>query len=85
EVLADMTVDQSRAEEEVGDLLFAIANLARKLGIEPETALRKANAKFVRRFTTMETRVTGSGRALSDVTLEELESEWQRVKHTPPA
>lgn len=85
EVLAEMTVDHSRAEEEIGDLLFAIANLSRKLGIEPETALRKANAKFVRRFTTMETRITGSGRALSDVTLEELEAEWQRVKRTTPA
>ena len=43
-------IDRAAAEEEMGDLLFAIANLSRKLGIEPETALRKANDKFTRRF-----------------------------------
>jgi len=55
EVVASASPDQARAEEEMGDLLFAIANLSRKLGIEPETALRKANDKFTRRFTSMET------------------------------
>ena len=47
-------IDHARAEEEMGDLLFTIANLSRKLGIEPETALRKANDKFTRRFGTLE-------------------------------
>ena len=50
-----------RAEEEMGDLLFAIANLSRKLGIEPETALRKANDKFTRRFGTLEQSVADVG------------------------
>ena len=50
-------IDRRRAEEEMGDLLFAIAHLSRKLGIEPETALRKANDKFTRRFTAMETAI----------------------------
>src|SRR5262249_10306631 len=51
---------QDSVEEEVGDLLFAIANLARKLDVEPETALRKANEKFTRRFTAMERAVKES-------------------------
>ena len=50
---------RERAEEEMGDLLFAIANLSRKLGIEPETALRKANDKFTTRFTAMEAAIAG--------------------------
>ena len=57
EVVAEGSVDLERAEEEMGDLFFAIANLSRKLGVEPETALRKANAKFAARFTAMETRL----------------------------
>jgi MazG family protein len=72
--------DQARAEEEMGDLLFAVANLSRKLGIEPETALRKANDKFTRRFEVMEETIAATGRAMKDMTLEELEAEWQRVK-----
>ncbi len=72
--------DRERAEEEMGDLLFAIANLSRKLGIEPETALRKANDKFTRRFTAMEQRIVSRGRTLSELSLDELEGEWGRVK-----
>lgn len=77
---ADGEVDQARAEEEMGDLLFAIAHLARKLGIEPETALRKANDKFTRRFTGMESAIAEAGRAMNDMTLEELETQWQKAK-----
>jgi MazG family protein len=72
--------DHDRAEEEMGDLLFAIANLARKLNIEPETALRKANDKFTRRFGALERSVTSSGRAMKDMALAELEREWQAAK-----
>jgi MazG family protein len=78
-------VDRARAEEEMGDLLFTIANLSRKLGIEPETALRKANDKFTRRFGTLEQSVAASGRAMKDMTLEELEAEWQRAKSSQNA
>jgi MazG family protein len=67
-------------EEEMGDLLFAIANLARKLGIEPEAALRQANDKFTRRFGQMEAAVRAGGRALHDCSLQEMEDEWGRVK-----
>jgi MazG family protein len=78
--VVDGDADRERAEEEMGDLLFAIANLARKLGIEPETALRKANDKFTRRFGTLERTVAESGRTMGEMTLEELEKEWQRAK-----
>src|SRR6185295_12773484 len=56
--------DKAHAEEEMGDLLFAIANLSRKLDIEPEAALRRANDKFTRRFTSMESRVARSERKM---------------------
>ena len=69
----------SRAEDEVGDLLFAVANLARKLGVEPESALRRANDKFIRRFEAVERGVPAQGRSVRDATLEELEAEWQRM------
>src|SRR5262249_11421123 len=79
-VEAQGTVDPDRAEEEMGDLLFSIAQLSRKLGIEPETALRKANDKFTKRFEALERNVNASGRAMKDMTLEELESEGRHVK-----
>jgi MazG family protein len=80
EVESGATGHLSRAEEEMGDLLFAITNLSRKLGIEPEAALRRANEKFTRRFDAMERAFTGRGRMLSDASLGEMEEEWQRVK-----
>jgi nucleoside triphosphate diphosphatase len=69
-----------RIEEEMGDLLFAIANLARKLGIEPESALRKANDKFTRRFTALEGVFQEQGRSVHDATLEQMEEVWGQVK-----
>lgn len=72
--------DRAHIEEEMGDLLFALANLSRKLGIEPEAALRRANDKFTRRFQDMERRFAERGRRLDQSTLEEMEAEWQRVK-----
>ncbi|MBP7571228.1 MAG: nucleoside triphosphate pyrophosphohydrolase, partial [Acidobacteria bacterium] len=67
-------------EEEMGDLLFALANLARKLGIEPEAALRSADDKFARRFTTMERRFAARGESLKDAGLARMEEEWGRIK-----
>jgi uncharacterized protein YabN with tetrapyrrole methylase and pyrophosphatase domain len=64
----------------MGDLLFAIANLSRKLGIEPEAALRRATDKFTHRFEAMEHEFTDRGKRLNESTLEEMEAEWQRVK-----
>jgi ATP diphosphatase len=80
EVESGATGHLSPAEEEMGDLLFAIANLSRKLGIEPEAALRRANEKFTKRFDAVEQAFADQGRSLSDATLEEMEAEWQRVK-----
>lgn len=76
----DIPLDRGRAEEEIGDLLFAIANLSRKLGVEAETALRKANEKFTRRFAAMERSIAQSGRIMRNMSVDELEREWQRVK-----
>ena len=82
EVESGATGDLSRAEEEMGDLLFAIANLSRKLGIEPESALRRANEKFTGRFDAVEAAFASRGTPLSEATLQEMEDEWQRVKGT---
>src|SRR6266850_4197652 len=80
EVESGATGHLSRAEEEMGDLLFAITNLSRKLGIEPEAALRRANEKFTKRFDAMERSFAERGQILSDVPLDAMEEEWQRVK-----
>ena len=72
--------DRERLEEEMGDLLFALANLSRKLGIEPESALRRADDKFARRFTELERRFRARGQSLQDLTLDEMENEWARIK-----
>ena len=67
----------------MGDLLFSIAQLSRRLGIEPETALRKADDKFTKRFGRLEQSVTNAGKVMKDLTLEDLEAEWQRLKSVP--
>ena len=76
---------QARAEEEMGDLLFSIANLARKVGIEPESALRKANEKFSARFEALERAFEARGESVHDATLEAMEREWGIVKSTQTA
>ena len=81
ELRAAIAAKQSQAiEEELGDLLFAVANVSRHLGIEPEGALRAANHKFAMRFAMLERRFASQGRALGDATLDEMETEWQHVK-----
>ena len=70
----------ARAAEELGDMLFSIANLARKLGVEPESALRLANDKFTSRFDRVEARLERQGGSVHDATLDELESAWSNVK-----
>jgi len=74
------TGDRRHANEEMGDLLFSIANLARKLGIEPESALREANEKFTRRFQALEQQFEAEQRPLSKASLEEMEDVWRTVK-----
>ena len=68
-------------EDELGDLLFAVTNLARKLDIDPETALRRTNRKFERRFREVETRLAAQGKPLPGASLEEMESTWINIKN----
>lgn len=73
-------VDQQALEEEVGDLLFAVVNLARHLNVDAERALRSANHKFEHRFRAVEKHFERSDKPLSDASLDEMEAIWQRVK-----
>ncbi|WP_132252811.1 nucleoside triphosphate pyrophosphohydrolase [Methylobacterium segetis] len=66
--------------EEIGDLLFAVANLARHAGVDPEEALRRGNVKFERRFTAMAARLEAAGRGLADSDLAAMEAAWALVK-----
>ena len=71
---------RGRLEDEVGDLLFVLVNLARYLALDPESALRKTNRKFRRRFEYLEDRLREQGRKPADATLEEMELLWQESK-----
>ena len=71
---------QAAVEEEFGDLLFVIANLARHLRIEPERVLRQANAKFARRFAAVERKLAELGRSPAQSTLAEMDRLWEEVK-----
>ena len=83
ELRAELTdADPARLTDEVGDLLFVLANLARKLSLNPEECLRAANRKFARRFNLMEDSAANEGKALSEMTLDEMEARWQAVKRT---
>lgn len=76
--------DQSAMEEELGDVLFTLVNLAQHMKINPEMALRQATRKCQRRFRTMETLLHPSGQSIQDVSLEQLESLWQEAKSIRP-
>jgi nucleoside triphosphate diphosphatase len=71
---------RERLEDEVGDLFFVLVNIARYLSLDPESALRKTNRKFKRRFQWMEERLRASGRAPQQASMEELETLWQAAK-----
>jgi ATP diphosphatase len=70
----------SSIEEEFGDLLFVVANVARHLKLDPETALRAANAKFTRRFHAIEEKLAAQGRTPSQSTLAEMDRLWDEAK-----
>jgi len=72
--------DPARLSDEVGDLLFVLANLARKLNLDPETCLREANEKFSRRFNAMERVFEAEAKTLPELSLAEMEAGWKRVK-----
>lgn len=77
--------NQGRIEEEYGDLLFVLANLARHLGVDPESALRRANAKFERRFRRIESLLAAEGRRPEDTGLAEMDRLWDRIKSAEKA
>ncbi|PLX39464.1 MAG: nucleoside triphosphate pyrophosphohydrolase [Hyphomicrobiales bacterium] len=74
---------KDRIEDEIGDLLFVVANLARHLHIDPEKALQRTNEKFRTRFRHIETRLGEQGSTLQDASLDEMEALWQEAKTAP--
>ena len=72
--------DRENIDEEIGDLLFAVVNLARKLDVEPETALKKTNRKFRKRFKFIEEDLRSNGRTLEDSDLAEMDVLWNKAK-----
>ncbi len=79
-VEARETLPQGKVEEEYGDLLFVMANLGRHLGLDPEAALRRANAKFTRRFEAVEAKLAERGKTPSQSDLAEMDALWDQVK-----
>ena len=77
--------ERARLADEVGDLLFVLANLARKLSLDPEACLRAANDKFAHRFAAIEAALAAEGRTPSEATLEEMEAHWQAAKRSERA
>jgi MazG family protein len=78
--IADARSGEKHVAEEFGDLLFVMANIARHLKVDPEAALRDANAKFLRRFKSIETALAKTGRKPEDATLEEMDALWDAAK-----
>ena len=76
--------DPEALRHEVGDLLFATANLARHLGVDPEDALQRCNDRFVTRFRVVERGIVAEGRDLQDASLEEMEALWRQAKRDEP-
>ena len=85
ELRAALDEGHDRMEDEMGDLFFAIANLARKLKIEPEAALARANDKFTRRFNAVEATLDARGSSVHDASLGEMEAIWATVKKAEAA
>lgn len=80
ELASEPPASTGRVEEEVGDLLFAVANLSRFLHFDAETCLRRANQKFQRRFQAMEQELLQRGKALKECSLDEMEAVWGEIK-----
>lgn len=78
--ISDDNISTDKQEEEIGDLLFSCVNLARKLDIDPEIAMRRANKKFEQRFMFIENNLKKAGISLNDATLEQMEELWQKAK-----
>ena len=81
ETYADWELVQAEREEEIGDLLFVVVNIARFLKVDPEQALRKTNGKFRRRFSHVEAGIEARGKTLQQSSIDEMEALWQAAKH----
>jgi uncharacterized protein YabN with tetrapyrrole methylase and pyrophosphatase domain len=77
--------DGARVEEEIGDLMFVAANLARHFGIDPDMAMARANAKFIRRFGHVERRLAERGRKAGEATLAEMDALWNEARRADKA
>ena len=77
-------IDQSRLKDEIGDVLFSVINLARKLDIDPEQALKSTNNKFTNRFNYVEEDIVSNGNNIKDVSLNDMEDLWQKAKSITP-
>ena len=77
---SDRPADSDRVKEELGDLLFSVANLARHLKVDSESAVEGTTAKFARRFRTVEAAAKAEGKALKDMTLAEMDALWEKAK-----
>lgn len=83
EVAAELDdADPKKLQEEIGDLLFAITNLARHLEVDPEHAIEQCNQKFLRRFQFIETQIIQQGKSLQTASLDELDALWDKAKLT---
>ncbi len=80
ELLADASPDADELASELGDILFAVVNVARKLGLDAEEAMQRTNRKFRRRFEFIEREVERQGRHLDELDLDEMEALWQKAK-----
>ena len=78
---ARRTLSQDSLEDEMGDMLFVLVNLARFVKVDPEQALRRTNAKFRSRWSHIEASLAAQGRKPQDATIEEMEALWQAAKH----
>ncbi|WP_431686366.1 nucleoside triphosphate pyrophosphohydrolase [Hahella sp. NBU794] len=78
--LAAPVLDQDKLEDELGDVLFCCVNLARFVKADPEAALRRANAKFIRRFSRIESLLQEQGKTLDDASLQEMDLLWDKAK-----
>ncbi len=76
----EQNISKDKIEEEFGDLLFALVNYARYVGINPDDALERTNRKFIRRFQFIETQSAKEGHNLTDMTLEEMDAYWNQAK-----
>lgn len=74
--------DNNKMEDELGDVFFSLVNFARFLQVDAENALERTNKKFIDRFTRMETEASGEGKLLHDMSLEEMDIIWNRIKKT---